>query len=95
MSKYLKHWNKFYKEINIDSLTKKDLIDIIENAIVVNPQIINNVITKEIYRQYPRWKGQTWTVSSVWWSASLNDIAKSNLNKMNKQDLYSLSMSVN
>lgn len=95
MSKYIKHWNKFYKEINIDSLTKKDLIDIIENAIVVNPQVINNVITKEIYRQYPRWQNQTWAVSSVWWNVSLNDIAKSNLNKMNKQDLYSLSMSVN
>lgn len=95
MTKYIKHWNKFYKEINIDSLTKKDLIDIIENAIVVNPQVINNVITKEIYREYPWRQRQTWGITSVWWNVCLNSEVKTNLNKMTKQDLYSLSMSVN
>ena len=95
MTKYIKHWNKFYKEINIDSLTKKDLIDIIENAIVVNPQVINNVITKEIYREYPWRQRQTWGITSVWWNVWLNNEVKTNLNKMTKQDLYSLSMSVN
>lgn len=32
---YLKHQWKYYKEINLESLTKEELIELIQNAIVV------------------------------------------------------------
>ena len=54
---YIKRDWKFYKEINLDSLSKEELVDLIKNAIEINPTIVEKRSSYPVYvEKYSRWK---------------------------------------
>ena len=88
---YIKHWQKFYKEIDIDSLTKKELIEILKNAIELNPQVVDRV--KDIARSQPRYEKENWlerTNVAGKYKLTFTDTLDSNLQKLKVSEVLSL-----
>ena len=62
--KYIKHWWSYYREITLKDLDKKELIELIQNAI----EIDNKTITK-IERIYDRrWYNQPYVTNYATWT---------------------------
>ncbi len=97
--KYIKHDWSYYKEITLKDLDKKELIELIQNAIEIENKIIHKV--ERIYDR--RWYNQpyvtycdTWTLSTS--SATLNwnalTLDTSTLASMSTWDLTKVAMSI-
>ena len=73
---YIKHNWQFYKKVNLDELKKEELLDLIKNAIEIEPTIIErrNTIYKDRYWDWYKpsvtwlgWNGLTSNGSNLTW----------------------------
>lgn len=73
---YIKHNNKFYKEVDLKELDKKELIKLITEAIEVNPKVIerrNNVYIEK-HRDWYKPVPSPYAISSWWINTGLTVI---------------------
>lgn len=88
---YIKHWNKYYKEVDLASLTKKELIDLLKTAIEINPQIVERI--RDYVKHEPRWGKETWLAQTNVAGKNqimFTDTLDSNLNKLKVTQVLSL-----
>lgn len=98
--KYIKHNWSYYKEITLKDLDKKELIELIQNAIEIENKIIHKV--ERIYDR--RWYNQpyitysaTWTLgTTLTWTTNWNTLIlnTSTLASMSTWDLTKVAMSI-
>jgi len=90
--KYIKHDNKFYKEVDLTTLDKKELIT---QAVEIDPKVIERWRCHPVYvDKYLRWNqywyGNTMLLNTPWPSGSGAISFAAKLNTVDKADLVSM-----
>lgn len=84
---YIKHLWKFYKLVDLNELSKYELIDLITNAVEVEKTVK--------YEYVDRWiKSPVWQPYITYTSSGTPTLNKTNLTTCNKSDLVTLANSI-